>query len=137
MCMNKSTNNPCCCLFSIVGTLLAAIGIAAIFYSGLITTIPILLYATLVLGILVLLYVFVTAFCGGKHQCAILNDSCLITAAVGSIITSVFALAATSLVVGSLSVGILIGAVAYFLISNLFNIVNLIIRKLCNGYCKD
>ena len=137
MCMNKSTNNPCCCLFSIVGTLLAAVGIAAIFYSGLITTIATLLYVTLVLGILVLLYVVITAFCGGRHQCAILNDSCLITAAVGSIITSVFALAATTLVAGSLSVGILIGAVAYFLISNIFNNVKLIIRKLFNGYFKD
>ena len=123
MCMNKSTNNPCCCLFSIVGALLAAVGI--------------LLYVTLVLWILVLLYVVITAFCGGRHQCAILNDSCLITAAVGSIITSVFALAATSLIIGSLSVGILIAAVAYFFILNLFNIVNLIIKKLCNGYCKD
>lgn len=81
MCMNKGTNNPCCCAFSIIGALLAAVGIAGIFYAGLITAIIPLIYVTLVLGILVLLYAFITAFCGGKHSCAAL-DSCLISAAV-------------------------------------------------------
>ncbi len=136
MCMNKGTNNPCCCAFSIIGALLAAVGIAGIFYAGLIVAIIPLVYVTLVLGILVLLYAFITAFCGGRHQCAAL-DSCLISTAVGSVITSAFALAATTLPAASLTVGILIAAVAFFLVSNLFNIVNLIIGKLCKGYCKE
>ncbi len=137
MCMNKGNNNACCCIFSIIASLIAAAGIAVVFYAGLITSIPVLIYFTLVLGILGILYILFTLFCGGKHQCNAIKDSCLITTSIGSIITSAFALSLTTLAIGSLTVGILIGAVAFFLISNLISLANIFVGKSCNNHCED
>ena len=137
MCINKEKNNICCCIFTIIASLIAAAGIAATFYSGLITSVTTLLYFTLILGILVLLYVLFVAFCGRRRQCNDIKDSCLITTSVDSIIISIFALPITSLPASSVTSAILIGAVGFFLISNLINIINLIIDKLCKSDCND
>lgn len=137
MCMNKETNNGCCCLFSIIASLIAAAGIAVVFYAGLVTSIATLIYFTLILGILGILYIVFSLFCGGKYQCQNIQNSCLITTSIGSIVTSAFALSLTALPVVSLTVGILIGAVAFFLISNLIALVNILVGKHCNGRCDD
>ena len=137
MCMSKENNNICCCIFSIIASLIAAAGIAVVFYAGLITSITVLIYFTLILGILGILYILFTLFCGGRHQCNEIKNSCFITTSIGSIITSAFALSLTALATGSLTVGILIGAVAFFLISNLINWVNVIVGKFCNNRCDD
>lgn len=135
MCMNKGNNNACCCVFSIIASLLTAVGIAGVFYAGLIASITTLIYFTLVLGILGILYIVFSIFCGGKHQCKAIQDSCLITTSIGSIVTSAFALALTTLATGSLTVGILIAAVSFFLITNLITLVNIIVSKSCHNYC--
>ncbi len=137
MCMNKGNNHFCCCIFNIIASLIAAVGIAGVFYTGLITSVTTLIYFSLVLGILGLIYILFTAFCGGRHQCNNLKDSCLTAGIVGSIVTSIFALTITALTVGSLTVGILIGAVAFFLVTNLINFINLIISKLCGNCCEE
>lgn len=137
MCMSKGNNNICCCIFSIIASLIAAAGIAVVFYAGLITSITVLIYFTLVLGILGILYILFTLFCGGRHQCNEIKNSCLITTSIGSIITSAFALSLTALVPASLTIGILIGAVAFFLMSNLITLVNIIVGKFCNNRCDD
>ena len=138
MCMtNKKTNNKCCCIFTIIAILLTAAAIAAVFFSGLITSVATLLFFTLILGILGLLYILFTVFCGGRHQCNCIKNSCLITTSVGSIVTSLFALTLSNLATFSVTVAILIGAVAFFLISNLINIINVIICNLCDNRCSD
>lgn len=137
MCINKEKNNSCCCIFTIIASLLTAAGIAAVFFNGLITSIATLLYFTLILGILGLLLILYTVFCGRTRQCNCIKDSCLITTSIGSIITSIFALSLSSLATFSITVAILIGAVSFFLISNLISIFNIIICKLCNYRCED
>ena len=135
--INKGNNNLCCCIFSIIASLIAAIGIAAVFYTGLITSVATLIYFTLVVGILGLLYVLFTAFCGGRNSCNSLKNSCLVPSIVGSIVTSIFALTITSLATFTFGTAILIGAVAFFLITNLINLVSVIVEKLCSNPCED
>lgn len=135
MCMNKENNNACCCVYTIIASLLAAVGIAGVFYAGLIASITTLIYFTLVLGVLGILYIVFSVFCGGKHSCKAILNSCLITTSIGSVVTSAFALALTSLATGSLTVGILIAAVSFFLISNLIALVNIIVSKSCHKCC--
>lgn len=137
MYINKEKNFSCCFIFTIIASLLTAAGIAAVFFSGLITSVSTLLYFTLILGIIGLLFILFVLFCGGKHQCNCIKDSCLITTSIGSIITSAFALSLTSLATFSITVAILIGAVAFFLISNLIALLNIIVCKLCDNRCDD
>lgn len=137
MCNMNKTNNSCCCIFSIIASLIAAAGIAVVFYAGFITSIATLIYFTLILGVLGALYVLFTLFCGGKHQCYAIQDSCLITTIVGSIVTSAIALSLTALPTLSITVGILIGAVAFFLITNLINLLTLLVNKSCRNRCDD
>ena len=137
MCINKEKSISCCCIFTIIASLLTAAGIAAVFFSGLITSVATLLYFTLILGIIGLLFILFVLFCGRKHQCNCIKNSCLITTSIGSIITSAFALSLTSLSTFSITVAILIGAVAFFLISNLIALLNIIVCKLCDNRCDD
>lgn len=135
MCINKQSNNICCCIYSIIAALIGAAGVAGLFLSGLIATITTLFYVTLGLGVLVLLYLILSAFCG-KSSCSHIKNQCLITSAVGSVIISIFALSAT-ITTATVPLAVLIGATAFFLFSNVFNIVNLLMRKLCNHDCED
>ena len=137
MYINKEKNISCCFIFTIIASLLTATGIAAVFFSGLITSVATLLYFTLILGIIGLLFILFVLFCGGKHECNCIKDSCLITTSIGSIITSAFALSLTSLAAFSITVAILIGAVDFFLISNLIALLNIIVCKLCDNRCDD
>lgn len=137
MCMNKENKDACCCIYTIIASLIAAVGIAGVFYAGLIASITTLIYFTLVLGILGILYIVFSVFCGGKHQCKAIQNSCLITTSIGSIITSAFALALSTLATGSLTVGILIAAVSFFLISNLIALVSILVGKSCHNRCDD
>ena len=137
MYINREKNISGCFIFTIIVSLLTAAGIAAVFFSGLITSVTTLLYFTLILGIIGLLFILFVLFCGRKHQCNCIKDSCLITTSIGSIITSAFALSLTSLATFSITVAILIGAVAFFLISNLIALLNIIVCKLCVNCCDD
>lgn len=119
MCFSERQNNSCCCLITIIGSLLAAAGIAAIFFSGLIISIQTLIYITLILGILLLIYILIAVFC--CRRCHV--DLCLVAASVGSIVTSVFALTATSLAILTITTAILVGAIAFFLMIDLIYIV--------------
>lgn len=136
MCMNKE-NNACCCIYTIIASLLTAVGVAGVFYAGLIASITPLIYITLVLGVLGILYIVFSIFCGGKHACKTIQNSCLITSSIGSIVTSAFALALTRVATGSLTVGILVAVVSFFLVSNLVTLVGILVSKSCHNRCDD
>ena len=135
--MCKESKNSCCCIFSIVSILITGIGIASIFYGGLIISVPALLYVTLILGIIALLYIIFTALCGNKFKCEEIKNECLIVSSVGAIITSTFALTATTLATFSLASALLIGAVAFFLNSTIISLLTIILSRVCkNNYCE-
>ena len=71
-----------------------------------------------------------------EEGCYCIDKNCLITTMVGSIITSIFALTITSLATLSIPVAILIGAVAFFLISNLIALIKTIICVICLMRCR-
>lgn len=135
MCMKKEENCFYCPVITILGTLLSAAGIAAIFYAGLIASITTLLYVTLILGVLGLLFVLFKIFCSGKFECQCIKESCLIPTSVGAIITSIFALTATTLATASIATSILIGAVSFFLVSVIIGIINYITCIFCDKKC--
>ena len=130
MCREKS--NSCSCVFGIISSLLVAVGIAAVFFSGLLTSIAALIYITLILGILGLIGLVIAGILCKKPICNCVNSTHFVASAIGSIITSAFALAVTSLVAASVPAAILIGAVAFFLVSFLINAIELLICVFCN-----
>lgn len=121
--MCTSREYKCCCLFTILTSLIVAGAIAAVFFAGIIPSIPVLLYITLIVGLAGLLYLEISYYCSEKKYCTYPVDKCLIASLVGSVITSLFALTVTSLATGSIPVAILIGAVAFFLVSTIINIL--------------
>lgn len=131
MCKEKS-NNCSCKLFNFIASLLSAVGIAAVFYTGLVTTIAVLNYITLILGILGLIGIFAIIFGTPKYICDCINTTNLVSSSVGAIITSAFALAVTSLPTFTIAVAILIGTVAFFLVSLIISIIELLICIFCN-----
>ena len=135
MCNINKNNNLCCCVFNIITSLIAGAGIAAYFFVGVLTSINALIYITLILGILGLLYVLFSAFGGSKRTCDSLKDSCLATSSVISIVLSSFALSFSSFPAVSIPVAIFIGALTFAFISNLINVIKVIIDKLCGRRC--
>lgn len=133
--MFNKDNNICCCIFTIITGLLSAAGIAAAFFAGLVVSIPVLLIVTLVLGIFSLLFVAFQFLCNREEGCHCIN-SCLTASTVGAIVTSIFALALTALPTATIAVAILIGAVAFFLITNLVYLISAIICLLCIRRCR-
>ena len=131
MCKEKC-NNCSCKLFNILSSLLVAVGIAVVFYIGLITAIPVLIYITLILGILGLIGLLVIIFGTPRYICDCINKTSLISSSIGAIITSAFALALTSLATFTIPVAILIGVVAFFLVSLVISIIELLICIFCN-----
>lgn len=131
MCKEKS-NNCSCKLFNFIASLLSAVGIAAVFYTGLVATIAVLNYITLILGILGLIGIFAIIFGTPKCICDCINTTNLVSSSVGAIITSAFALAVTSLPTFTIAVAILIGIVAFFLVSLIISIIELLICIFCN-----
>lgn len=132
--MFNKENNICCCIFTIIAGLLAAAGIAAAFFAGLVASITVLLILTLVFGILALLFIAFQFLCNREESCHCINN-CLIASTVGAIVTSIFALALTSLTV-SVPVAILIGVVAFFLVTNLIFAISAILCFLCVRRCR-
>lgn len=130
-------NNPICnCIFNILTSLLVAIGVAAVFYIGLVTSITTLLYITLILGILSIVYIIVSIFCKKSHNCDCFINSNLIPSAIGALVSSLFALTITTLATFSIPVAILIGVTTFFLISLLISLINTLICIFCrNRYC--
>ena len=134
--MYKDKNNICTCIFNIIASLVAAAGIAAVFFAGLVTSIITLVIITLILGGLVLIGFILKLFCGRKRNCECLESSTLPGSAIGAIITSIFALTLATLAAGSIPAAILIGAVAFFLVSLIIGIVDFLICTFCaNRYC--
>lgn len=129
-------NNPCCCAITIISALVAAIGVAAIFFAGLIASVTTLIVITLVLGILGLLYVIITNVCGNRN-CKIIDKLCLVPTIVGAIVVPIFALVAAELSAGSIAVAFLVGAVVFFLILSLVNLLHIIFLFLCSNRCDD
>lgn len=129
----EKCNNCSCKLFSILSSLLVAIGIAVVFYIGVITSILVLVYITLILGILGLIGLLVIIFDTPKYICDCINRTNLISSSIGAIITSAFALALTSLSTFSIPIAILIGIIAFFLVSLVISIIELLICIFCNS----
>lgn len=130
--MYKEKSNCCSCIFNIISSLLVATGIAAVFFAGLVTSIQTLIYITLILGILGLITSLALVFCGRKHFCNCINSTNIITSSVGAIISSAFALAITSLEIASIPVAILIGVVAFFLVSLTIDLIEILVCFSCN-----
>ncbi len=132
MCKNK---NIFCPLFNIIASLITAIGIAGAFFLELIVSVPTLVVITLILGITGIIAIVAILVCNKKYRCDCLEDGYLIGSTVGAIITSVFALTLLSLPTFALGSALLIGAVAFFLVSQIINLVNLLVCRLCNDRC--
>lgn len=135
MCSSNKENNSCY-LLSLITSILGAVGIAAVFYAGLITSVIALAAVTLVFGIFSLIALITLLYCRKEEGCYCINKNCLITTMVGSIITSIFALTITSLATFSIPVAILIGVVAFFLISNLIALIKTIVCAICIIRCR-
>lgn len=132
MCKNK---NIFCLLFNVITSLIAAAGIAGVFFLGLIASVPALLFITLILGIIGILAIILSFVCNKREKCECLESGCLIASTVGSVITSIFALTVTSLPTFTVGVAILVGAVAFFLVYQIINLANLLICRFCNDKC--
>lgn len=128
----EKCNNCSCKLFNILSSLLVAVGIASVFYIGLITSISVLIYITLVLGILGLIGLLAIIFGTPRYICDCINKTSLISSSIGAIITSAFALALTSLATFSIPIAILIGVISFFLVSLVISIIELLICIFCN-----
>lgn len=139
--MYKEKSNNCSYeLFNFIASLLSAVGITAVFYIGLVASISVLVYITLILGILGFAGLLAIIFGTPRYICNCINITKLVASSIGAIITSAFALAITSLATFSLPVAILIGAIAFFLVSLIISIIELLICIFCdtkNCYYED
>ncbi len=126
MCFNRE-NNSCCCAITIISALIGALAIAGIYYGGFLTGIATIVFITLVLGILGILYIIIPVLCGSN--CNHVNALCLVPISVGAIITSAFALSIT-FIGAALSLIPLVAAVAFFMIMLIINLVYIIVNFL-------
>ena len=139
MCKEKS-NSYSCKLFNVLSSILVAVGIASVFFIVLISSISVLVYITLILGILGFIGLLTIIFGTPKYICDCINKTCLISSSVGAIITSAFALALTSVATFTIPVAILIGVLSFFLVSLIISIIELLICIFCdqkNCYYED
>lgn len=136
--MYREKSNTCSCTFNIITSLLVATGIAAVFFSGLIGAIEVLIFITLILAILALIGLLIVIFGRNRFLCDCITNSFLVTSIIGAIITSVFALTIT-LATATVTVAILIGTVAFFLVSLIISLIDILICILCtrNNYHTD
>lgn len=114
-------------LYAIIASIIGAVGIAGAFFAGAIASVTALLVVTLVLGAIALLILIIKSI-GSRRRDGI--DTPFIAAMVGSIVTSIFGLTAIALPTGIVAVALLIGAVAFFLIANIINLVRFLARVL-------
>lgn len=135
MCFNKE-NDFCCCVITLLSALIGAVGIAAVFFGGLIASVTTLLVITLIVGIISLLFIVINAVCG-KKSCRDIKKFCLIPSSVGAVVTSLFALFLTTLPTAAIATAILIGAVAFFLLLTLIELLNLLLDSFCKTRCND
>lgn len=133
--MYKDKNDICTCIFNIIASLVVAAGIAAVFFAGLVTSIITLVIITLILGSLILIGLVLKVLCGRKRNCECLDNSTLPASAIGAIITSIFTLTLAALTAGSIPAAILVGAVAFFLVSLIIGIADFLICFFCNTRC--
>lgn len=131
--LNKE-NNVFYYIFALITGIFAAIGIAAVFFGGLIAAIAVLLYITLVVGILSLILIVFLVFANRRKEIEYfcINKSVLIPTTVGAIISSIFALALTALPVAFAPTAILVGVVAFFLVTTIINGISLVLCLLYN-----
>lgn len=128
--MFNKENTICCCIFTIIASLLVGVGVAASFFAGVIPAIVVLPIITLIVAILsIILIVFV--FYGNRGKGCFCVNECLIASVIGAVVSSIFALTVTALAVGVVAAAILVGVVAFFLIVNLVNVISLIICLIC------
>ena len=134
--MDKEKNGICDCIITILSSLLLAAGISAVFYNGLVPSISTLIIITLILGIIGIILLLFSIFCNNR-LCNCISKNNLIPSAVGAIISSAFALSITSLATFSVTVAILIGAVAFFLALTIISLLNTLVCLFCrnNGCC--
>lgn len=135
MCLKKD-NSSCCCAVTIVSALVGAIGIAALFFAGLITSVISITIITLILGILGLLYVIITNICGNRN-CKIIDKLCLVPTIVGSIVIPSIILSAATIPTGLIAAAFLVGALAFFLIMSLTNLLHIIFSFFCSNRCDN
>lgn len=124
-------------LFTFIASMITAIGIAGLFFASVFRGIIILVFITLALGLIGLLYIILTLFCKDKDKCYCLKKSSLVPAVIGALITSIIALFGGTLVTASEAVGLFVIALLFFmvflLIKYFFWFVSLFCKK-CD-YC--
>lgn len=120
----------CSFIYKILSSLIAAAGISAIAYLGLITSsiLP-FIYVSLIIGIVSL----IIALFSCKNRC---KNEYLLTTSIIAIIINAFALAATPFASISIPVAILIGAITFIFINNIIEIFKFLICFLCKRECK-
>lgn len=133
--MYKDKSHTSSYIFNIIVSLLVAVGIAVVFFSGFIASINVLVIITLVFGILGLLGLFTILFSKIRYVCLCSNISYFILSIVGSIVSSIFALTVSSLAPFSISIAILIGVVSFFLTSFLISLIELLVCIFCTKQC--
>ncbi len=113
--MFNKENNIFGYMFTIFSGILVGAGVSLAFYAGIIPTIIVLPIVTLIFSILSTILIAL-GYYYHKHSCV---TDYLIASIVGAIISSSFALAATSLVPAAITSAILVGIVAIFLTVNI------------------
>ena len=122
--MFDKNENLCCCAFSIIAALVVAIAFATTFGLGGILFILPLVFLTLGLAVLASILILILIFCKNqKDNIKCIKNSCIIPATIGAFITSITAL---TVVLLPIVTALLIGAVAFFFVTTLFSIINLL-----------
>lgn len=124
-------NSPTVFIFNVLTSILLAIGIASIFFAGLIGSITALIYITLFAGIIGFIFFLVLAFYK-KYLCHCIINSNLLASSICAIIASSFALAVTSFAAESIAVAIFVATLIFFLASTLINIFELVVCISCD-----
>ncbi len=122
-----TTHNSCHCFCTIITGLLIGSCIGLAYRLSLIATILPFIYASLALGIIVLLFILFSYFCkSAQLNRFCLCKTCLISLIVGLIFSSIIALTISALPTGSFSIAILIGTIGFFFVETLLNVLFLI-----------
>lgn len=112
-----------CFWVTLISNIVIASGIAGAFFAGILPSVLLLIFATLGLGVLIILIAIFRSIC---KKCIKQDEKCFTLVGIGAIIISVVALLAPVLVTGAESVALLIGAVAFFFIWSLLELIKLV-----------
>ncbi len=129
--MYVEKNSPCAFIFNVLTSIVLAVGIASVYYAGLISSTTALVYMTLFIGIIGFIFFLVLAFYK-KYLCHCIKASNLLASSIGAIIISAFALAVSAFPSASEAVAIFIAAIVFFLSSSIIEIFGLLLCISCD-----